>query len=47
MLNEWRKNPVDKTERGEWTGSQLLYSIVFAITLLTSAYYLPALYFSF
>ncbi|CAN5893659.1 hypothetical protein BH23ACT11_BH23ACT11_25800 [soil metagenome] len=47
MWNEWRQNPIDETERGEWTGSQLLYSLVFAITLFVSAYYLPALVFSF
>lgn len=46
MLNEWRKNPIDETDRGEWTGNQLLYSIVFAITLFISAFYLPTLFFS-
>ena len=47
LWNELRNNPLEETERGEWTGNQLLYSIVFAITLLVSAYYLPALFFSF
>lgn len=47
MWSEWRENPAEETERGEWTGSQLIYSIVFAITLFVSAYFLPALFFSF
>lgn len=46
MLNEWRNNPLEETEQGEWSGDQLLYSIVFAITLIFSVYYLPALFFS-
>lgn len=47
LLREWRNNPVEETERGEWTSSQLIYSIVFAIILFVSAYFLPALFFSF
>lgn len=47
MWNEWRKNPVEETDRGEWTGNQLLYSIAFAIAVIISVYYLPALIFSF
>ena len=46
LWNEWRNNPLEDTERGEWTGIQLLYAIVFAITFFVAAFYLPALFFS-
>lgn len=31
MLHEWRNNPMEESEYGEWTGRQLFHSIVFAI----------------
>ncbi|CAN5549476.1 hypothetical protein BH24ACT22_BH24ACT22_13810 [soil metagenome] len=47
LWNEWRNNPVEETEHGEWSGNQFLYATVFAVTFFISAFYLPALYFSF
>jgi len=29
---EFRLNPMEEAERGEWTGKQLFYALVFAIT---------------
>lgn len=47
LWREWRRNPVEETERGEWTGKELLYAIVFCIALFISFWYLPAAYLSF
>ena len=43
--NEFRKNPIDESERGEWTGRQLFHAIVFVVTFMVAFVYLPALYF--
>ncbi len=32
LRREWRENPVEESERDEWTNRQLFHSIVFAIT---------------
>jgi hypothetical protein len=41
---EFRSNPGEDTERGEWTNKMLFYGIVFAITFFVTSLYLPALY---
>jgi hypothetical protein len=38
-------NPVADTERGEWTGRQLFYAGVFAITFFLS-FFIPAAFFT-
>lgn len=43
---EFRSNPLDDAERGEWTNKMLFYGIVFGITFAVAALYLPALYFA-
>ena len=43
---EFRSNPTEDAERGEWTSKMLVYGIVFALTLFVGFYYLPALYFA-
>jgi hypothetical protein len=43
---EFRSNPAEDAERGEWTSKMLFYGIVFALTLFVGFYYLPALYFA-
>lgn len=45
--SEFRANPAEESEYGEWTEKQLLYATVFAITLLMSFQFLPALFFSY
>lgn len=32
LWREWRENPLEESEYGEWTMAQLFYAIVFAIT---------------
>lgn len=32
VWHEWRNNPIEESEYGEWTGRQLFYAIVFVIT---------------
>lgn len=44
---EFRANPVEESERGEWTAKALLYATVFAITFFLSFQFLPAMFFSF
>ena len=36
---EFRLNPMADTERGEWTGRQLFYALVFAITFFVAFLY--------
>jgi hypothetical protein len=36
---EFRLNPMADTERGEWTGRQLFYGLVFTITFFVSFLY--------
>jgi hypothetical protein len=43
---EFRSNPTEDAERGEWTSKMLFYGGVFALTLFVGFYYLPALYFA-
>jgi hypothetical protein len=43
---EFRSNPIEYAERGEWTNKMLFYGLVFALTLFVGFYYLPALYFA-
>lgn len=43
--HEFRKNPLEESERGEWTGRQLMHAIVFVLTFFVTFYYLAALYF--
>ena len=38
-LYEFRLNPLADTERGEWTGRQLLYALVFTITFFVAFLY--------
>ena len=44
-LYEFRLNPLSDTERGEWTGRQLLYSLVFAIGFFVAFIYILAVIF--
>ena len=43
---EFKSNPMDDTERGEWTNKMLFYGLVFGFTACVAALYLPALYFA-
>ena len=43
---EFRSNPEEVAERGEWTNKMLFYGLVFAITFFVTFLYLPALYFA-
>jgi hypothetical protein len=38
-LYEFRLNPLSDTERGEWTGRQLFYGLVFAISFFVAFLY--------
>ncbi len=38
-LYEFRLNPLAETERGEWTGRQLFYGLVFTITFFVGFLY--------
>jgi hypothetical protein len=43
---EFRKNPADEAERGEWTNRALFYGLVCAISAFVAFLSLPALYFA-
>jgi hypothetical protein len=43
---EFRSNPTEDAEGGEWTDKMLFYGLVFAITFFVTFLYLPALYFA-
>jgi hypothetical protein len=43
---EFWKNPSDEGKRGEWTGRQQFYTLIFACALLMSGFYIPAMFFS-
>lgn len=43
---EFRANPEEESEYGEWTAKALLYATIFAITLFLSFQFLPALFIS-
>ena len=38
-LYEFRLNPLPDTERGEWTGRQLFYALVFTISFFVAFLY--------
>ena len=44
-LYEFRLNPLSDTERGEWTGRQLFYALVFAIGFFVAFIYILAVIF--
>ena len=44
-LYEFRLNPLSETERGEWTGRQLLYALVFAMGFFVAFIYILAVIF--
>jgi hypothetical protein len=39
-LYEFRLNPLAQTERGEWTGRQLFYGLVFTISFFVAFLYI-------
>ena len=39
-LYEFRLNPMAQTERGEWTGRQLFYALVFTISFFVGFIYI-------
>ena len=39
-LYEFRLNPLAQTERGEWTGGQLFYALVFTICFFVAFIYI-------
>ena len=39
-LIEFRLNPLPETERGEWTGRQLFYAVVFTICFFVAFLYI-------
>ena len=39
-LYEFRLNPLPETERGEWTGRQLFYALVFTISFFVGFIYI-------
>lgn len=43
---EWRNDPADQSEYGEWTNKQLFYAIVFAISFFVGFISLVSWYFS-
>jgi hypothetical protein len=43
---ELRNNPLDDTERGEWTNKMLFYGLACAFSFIVVCLYLPALYFA-
>ena len=44
-LYEFRLNPLVDTERGEWTGRQLFYALVFTISFFLAFFFIPAAFF--
>ena len=42
---EFRLNPMADTERGEWTGRQLFYALVFTITFFVAFLYVLTIVF--
>jgi len=43
---EFRSNPIEDAERGEWTNKMLFYGLVFAITFFVAFLYWLGLYFA-
>jgi len=46
MWIELRNNPVEDTERGEWTNKMLFYGLACVFSFIVACLYLPALYFA-
>jgi hypothetical protein len=44
--HEFWLNPLEDTERGEWTNRQLIYAGVFGISLFLCFWYVPAAFFA-
>jgi hypothetical protein len=44
--HEFWLNPLEDTERGEWTSRQLIYAGVFGISLFLSFWFVPAAFFA-
>jgi hypothetical protein len=42
---EFRANPTEEAEYGEWTGRMVFYATVFGITLFLSFYFVPMVFF--
>jgi hypothetical protein len=42
---EFRANPAEEAEYGEWTGRMAFYATVFGITLFMSFFFVPLAYF--
>jgi hypothetical protein len=43
---ELRNNPLDDTERGEWSNKMLFYGLACVFSFIVACLYLPALYFA-
>ena len=43
---ELKINPLDDTERGEWTNKMLFYGLACVFSVIVASLYLPALYFA-
>jgi len=43
---EFRSNPMEDAERGEWTNKMLFFGLVFAITFFVTFIYWVSLYFA-
>ena len=43
---EFRSNPEEDAERGEWTNKMLFYALVFAITFFVAFLYWASLFFA-
>ena len=43
---EFRANPAEEAEYGEWTGRMAFYAMVFGITLVMSFFFVPLAFFS-
>ncbi len=46
LWREWRNDPAEESEYGEWTNKQLFYAIVFAISFFVGFISLASWYFS-
>jgi hypothetical protein len=42
---EFRANPAEEAEYGEWTGKMAFYAMVFGITLFLSFFFVPVVFF--
>jgi hypothetical protein len=42
---EFRANPADEAEYGEWTGKMSFYAVIFGITLFMSFFFIPVAFF--